>query len=118
MVGPRRRDLDQVRRRIGDLVEGLKLNLSLIGDGQQMQHRVGRAAQGGIDGQRIADARSGQVAPGRVAAPRDLHRGGPRLAGENEARRIGRRNSGVAGQGEPQSLSHAAHGVGGEQTGA
>ena len=56
VLGARGRQLDQVGCAVGNLVEGLKLELDagLVGDGHEVQHRVGRAAQRGVHGQRVA----------------------------------------------------------------
>ena len=54
----RGRQLDQVGRAVGHFVESLELelDLSLVGDGHQVQHRVGGAAQSRVDGERVAEA--------------------------------------------------------------
>ena len=97
----RGRQLDQVGRAVGDLVEGLQLevDLGLVGDGHEVQHRVGGAAQGRVDGQRVAEAGGGEEAAGRpaLAAPPPPPRrrsAGPGSAGPRTAPGWWRRRAG------------------------
>ncbi len=115
-----RRQLDQVGRPVGYLVEGLELelDLSFIRYGHQVQHSVGRAAQGRVHGERVADAGLAQEAAGGPALAHHLDRRRARVAGKGQPGGERGGDGRVAGKRETEGLHDAAHGVGGEQPGA
>ena len=51
-----------------------QLDASVPGDGCQMDRCVGRAADGGVDGNRVQERIAGQDFGGRQVLPDDLHR--------------------------------------------
>ena len=58
VVGTGGRELDDVGHPRRDLVEGLEgqVDAHLVGDGLEVQHGVGRAAQRGVEGERVTQA--------------------------------------------------------------
>ncbi len=117
---PRRGDLGQVRHTLGHLVEAGEriVDAGLAGEGQHMQHGVGRSAHRHVEGDGVVDRlRGDDVAEGDAVVDQlhDRLRGADHqlaaLGGDGEDRP-------VAGQRDPQRLAEAVHRVGGEHPAA
>ena len=105
-----------------DLVEvvEVELDLGLVGDGEQVQHGVGRAAEGHDDGDGVLERLLGHdlagpdvlLAAGRITAS-------PDVVGEVVAPAVdGRRLRPSPGSDMPRASATDGHGVGGEHAGA
>ena len=118
--GARRGQMAQVGSPGGDLVEQLQVHryASLLGDGQQVQHRVGGAAQGHVTGQGVADAALVDDVPGADVLSDQLHNGGACPAAQLEPLAVGGGNGAVARQADADGLAQAVHAVGGIHAGA
>ncbi|MEN4474174.1 hypothetical protein [Mycolicibacterium cosmeticum] len=96
----------------GEIGQG-QVDLRLPGDGQQVQHRVGGAAERHHHGDGVLEGLLGQdVARGDPAA-QHLHHGLTGLAGELFAALVDGHRRGAAGQRHTECLGGRGHGVGG-----
>jgi hypothetical protein len=100
-----------------EVVEG-EIDLCLVGDREQVQHGVGRAAERHHDSDRVLERVPGQDLPGRDAAAQQLDDGLAGPAGVPVAAAVHRRRRGTAGQRHPERLSGRRHGVRGEHPAA
>ena len=110
----------EVRGLSADLVEELHVNrhTGFVSDGQQVQHRVGGAAQGHIAGQGVADgAFVDDLAGGHIVLDQ-IHDGHTGLFAQLQTLGVNRRDGAVAGQGNADGLAQAVHAVGGVHAGA
>ena len=112
---PRWGQMAQVGRPGGDGVGLVQVNghPGLMGDGGQVEHGIGGAAQGHVHGLRIVEGRRRHDVPGPDVPPDQLHDLHARLLGQAAAGREGRGNGPVAGQSHANGLCQAVHGVGG-----
>ena len=110
----------EVRGLGADLVEELQVDgdPGLVGDGQQVQHGVGGAAQRHITGERVADGALVDDLAGSDALIDHLHDGHTGVLGQLQTLRVDRRDGAVAGQGDADGLAQAVHAVGGVHAGA
>ena len=110
-----RLDVGQVRHPGADPGEVLQrqLDLGLVRDGQQMQHRVGGAAERHHHRDRVLEGLLGQDVAGGDAAAQQLDDGLAAAAGESVAAPVGGRRGGAARQRHAQCLGGAGHRVGG-----
>ena len=83
------------------------------GDGQQVQHGVGRAAEGHDHGDRVLERLLGHDVAGGDAPAQQLDDGLAGAAGEPVAAPVGGRRGGAAGQRHADRLGDAGHRVGG-----
>ena len=120
MGGACRCQMAQVGGLGADLVEQLQVDghTGLVGDSQQVQHRVSGAAQRHITGQRVADgALVDDLACGDALA-HHLHHSHTGVLCQLQALGVHSRDGAVAGQGDADGLAQAVHAVGGVHTGA
>ena len=82
-------------------------------DGDEMDHRIGRAADRGIGADRVLERRLGQDLRQAHVLLHELDDAPPRHAREHIASCIDRGVSGVAGHGDTERLHHRRHGRGG-----
>ena len=75
-----------------------QLEPHLVGDGDEVQHRVGGAAQGRVEHQGVRQAGAGEEAAGGPAPAHHFDRLGAGAPGQRQTRRERRRDGGVAGQ--------------------
>ena len=106
----------EVRHPGGDLVEVVEVEFDagLVGDREQVQHRVGRAAEGVGQRHRVLERTLGQDVVRPQAGPQHVDHGRAGPPGVVLAAPIdgGRRRR--AGQRQPERLADRAHRVGGE----
>ncbi len=86
-----------------------------------MQHGVGRATHGDVEGHSVLKGLTGGDRTRQdalvlivVVAPGDLDDGSSRVLVELLASSVGGKRGAVAGQGQAKGLGQAVHGVGGE----
>ncbi len=105
----------QVRHLLTDPGEVLQrqLDVGLVRDRQQMQHRVGGATEGHHDRDRVVERLLGEDVARGDAAAKQLDNGLPAAAGEPVASPVGGGRGGAARQRHAERLSRAGHGVGG-----
>ena len=103
-----------------DLVEQVQgqVDPGLIGDGRHVEHGVGGAAQGHVHRHGVLEGRERGDLPGQDLLGDQLHDLHAGFLGQANAGRVHRRDGAVAGQGQPQGLAQAVHGIGGEHAGA
>ncbi|CAN4018777.1 Glycerate dehydrogenase, partial [Dysosmobacter welbionis] len=118
--GARRGQVAQVGGLLADLVEQGQVHRAarLLGDGQQVQHRVGGAAQGHVAGQGVADAAGVDDVPCADVPADHLHDGGAGPAAQLQPLAVHRGDGAVARQADADGLAQAVHGVGGVHAGA
>ena len=82
------------------------------GNGNQVDHRVGGAANGrqGADG--VFEGFAGQHLTDGLIGVHHLHDAPPRLSGQHVAAAVNGREGGIARQADAQGLDHAGHGAG------
>ena len=119
-VGAERFHVGQVRHLRPDPGEILErqLDVGLVGDGQQVQHRVGGAAECHHHRNGVLERLFGQDVAGGDAAAQQVDDGHSALAGVPVAPTVGGRWRGAAGQRHAQCLGRTGHGVGGVHTAA
>ena len=105
-----------VRNFVGH-VEG-QLDAALVGDGGQVEHGVGRAAQGHVDGLGVVEGGAGHDVPGPDVLFHQLHDLHARVLGQAQPGGIDGGDGAVAPQGHADGLGEAVHGVGGVHAGA
>ena len=120
VVRPGRAEGAEMRRHPADLVEQLEVdgNAGLMGQGRQVEHRIGGAAQGHVHRQGVSEGLFGQnLVRGDLLLQQlyDLHAG---LFGQAQALGHDRRDGAVAGQAQADGFGQTVHGVGREHTGA
>ena len=98
-------------------VEG-QLNAALMGDGRQMEHGVGGAAQGHVDGLGVVESGGGHDVPGPDVLFHQLHDLHASVLGQAETGGVNGGDGAVAGQGHADGLGKAVHGVCGVHAGA
>ena len=110
----------QVRGAGGDGVRFVQTDgdPGLVGDGRQMQHRVGGAAQGHVDRFGVAEGGFGHDVAGADVLFDQLHDLHAGVLGQAQAGGIDRRDRAVARQGHADGLAQAVHGVRGVHAGA
>ncbi len=86
-----------------------------MSDGDKVQHRVGGAAEGGVQHQSVAEASRRQELPGAPTLARQLDGPGARAPREDEPGREDGGHGAVAGQRQTQALREATHGIRSEQ---
>ena len=101
---------------IGDIQ--IQLDAALIGDGRQMQHAVGGAAQGHVGGEGIAEGSLGHNVAGTDVLLHQLHHLHTGVFRQLDAGRVNGGDGTVALQTHAQNLGEAVHGVGGIHAGA
>ena len=110
----------EIRRSGGNLVKELQVNRAarLLRNRQQVQHRVGGAAQRHVAGQGVADgALVDDLARGHAAADQ-VHDGHTGVLGQLQALGVDGGNRAVAGQRDADGLAQAVHAVGRVHAGA
>ena len=110
----------QVRHPGGDPVEVVELELDpgLVGDGEQVQHRVGRAAERHGDGDRVLERALGEDVAGPDVRVEQLHDRLARRVRVVVAAAVDRGRRRGAGQRQAERLAHRRHRVRGEHPGA
>ena len=110
----------QVRGHCADFVSHVQIEVhaALIGDGGQVEHGVGGAAQGHVSSQGVADGGGGHDVPGPDVAAHQFHNLHTGVLGKLNSRGVHRRDGAVALQTHAKNLRQAVHGVGGVHTGA
>ncbi len=105
----------QVRHLLADAGEVLQrqLDVGLVGDRQQMQHRIGRAAERHHHRDRVLERLLGEDVAGGDAAAQQFDDGLPAAPGEPVAPAVGGRRGGAARQRHADRLGGTGHGVGG-----
>ena len=116
----RRVQLADLRRRAADSVNivNVERHAHLMGDRRKMQHRVGRAAEGHLAAQRVAERLFREDVAGPAVLLQQLHDLFARQFGKTDARRINGRDRAVAGQCHADGFGQAIHRVGGVHAGA
>ena len=116
----RRAHTAQVRRAVAVVVQFSQgdLDAGLVGDGQQVQHRVGGTAQGHVHGEGVAEGGGGEDVQWPDIAGQKLHDLHAGLFGQRDAAGVNGGDRSVAGQAQAQRFGEAVHGVGGEHAGA
>ena len=99
-------------------------DLALMRSGEQMQHRIGRAAHGDVEAHRVLEcleardiARQHAAVVLLVVAPRQIDDEMPGLDEQALAVGMGGEHRAVAGQGKTERFGEAVHRVGGEHAG-
>ena len=112
------REVADVRHLGGQLVEHgeIERHARLVRQREQVQHRVGRAADRHFAGQRVAERGRGQDVARLDVARDQLHDLHARVLGQMDARRVYGRDRAVAGQRHADRLGQAVHGVCGVHT--
>ena len=107
------RKVADIRHLRGQLVERLQLqrHASFIGNCQQMQHRVGRAADSHFAAKRVAERRRSEDITRLDVLFDQLHNLHARMLGQMDARGRYRRRGAVAGQRHTDGFRQAVHGV-------
>ena len=120
MGGTRRGQMAEIGRLGADLVEEFQIDghARLLGNGQQMQHRVGGAPQRHVAGQGVADGPLVDDLAGGHAAVDQVHDGHAGVFGQLQPFGIDGGNGAVAGQRNADCLAQAIHAVGGVHAGA
>ena len=110
----------EVGRLGGNLVKELQINgaACLLGNRQQVQYRVGGAAQRHVTGQGVADGALVDDLTGGHAAVDHVHDGHTGVLCQLQTLGVNGGNRAVAGQGDTDGLAQAVHAVGGVHTGA
>ncbi len=110
----------QVRDACAHLIEQIeiKIYLSLLGDGRNMQYRVGRAAQSHIYGDGVFKGFLGSNLARRYVASNQFHNLHTRLLSQSVTGCRHRRYGAIAREAEAQRLGETIHGIGSEHTGA
>jgi len=95
----------------GDLVEVLQLqgHACLVGDGEQVQHRVGGAAGRGEAGDGVLERGAGEDRPGQDGVVHQAHRQLARVPGDLLFALVERGDLVGPGGAEPEELQGAAH---------
>ncbi len=103
-----------------DLIEEFQVDghTGLVGDGQQVEHGIGGAAQCHIAGQGVPDGALIDDLTGGDALVDHVHDGHTGVLCQLQALGVDRRNGAVAGQGDADGLTQAIHAVGSVHTGA
>ena len=112
-VGPERLDVREVGHPAADppeVVDG-EVDVGLVRHGQQVQHRVGRAAERHDDGDGVLERLLGHDLPGGDPAPQQLDHRLAGLPGEPVAPPVGRRRGRGTRHRHPDRLGHRGHGV-------
>ena len=121
------RHLADARHPTGEFVDigHREVHAGLLGDGQQVQDRVGGTAHGDIQGHRVQESAAGSDAPGQdalvavpVILPGVLHDEGRRFLEEFRAVDVGGQDRPVAREGQADSFGETVHRVGREHAGA
>ena len=112
--------LHQMWHRVGNGVDALQVKLQprLMGDGGQVQHGVGGAAQGHVRRQTVLDSLLRDDVTGAQVLFHQLHDLHACVLGKQDALALHGGDGAVAGQTQTQQLRHAVHGVGREHAGA
>lgn len=121
MVGAAGTELGQVGRLVGNLVEEgqRQADARFVGNGRQVQGRVGAAADGHIHGDGVFKGVQGHDIAGQDLLLDKPYDGFAGLFGQTgPVSLVGGRNSAVSRQAHAEDLCQAVHGVGGEQAGA
>ena len=116
----RRGQVAQVGGLLRDLighVEG-ELDAALMGDGRQVEHGVGGAAQGHVDGLGVVEGGLGHDVPGADIPLHQLHDLHAGVLGQPQAGGPHGGDGAVAPQPHADGLGEAVHGVGGVHAGA
>ena len=100
-----------------EVVEG-QFDPGLVGDGQQMEHGIGRPAEGHGDGDGVLERLLGHDLAGPDAGFEQRHHGLARREGGVVAPPVDGRRRRASRQRHAQRLGHRRHGVGGEHPGA
>ena len=110
----------EVRGAGGDFVEQVQgqVDPGLPGDGRDVQHGVGGAAQGHVHRHGVYEGLQGGDLPGQELVVDHVHDLEAGLFGQADAGGVHRRDGAVTGQGQAQGFAQAVHGVGGEHAGA
>ena len=109
-----------MRGAAGNFVEQVQgqVDAGLPGDGRDVEHGVGGAAQGHVHRHGVDEGLQGGDVPGQDLAVHHVHDLEAGFLGQADAGGVHRRDGAVAGQGQPQGFAQAVHGVGGEHAGA
>ena len=109
-----------VRHAGRDLVEVVEFEVDagLVGDGEQVQDRVGRTAEGHDDGDRVLEGRLGHDLARVDAEVEQVQHRETRVVGVLVATGVDRGHRGAAEQRHAERLADARHRVGGEHPGA
>ena len=86
-----------------------------VRDGGQVEHEVGRAAEGGVGQHRVLDRVRGEDARERDAEGRQPHQGEGRAPGGVQPHRLARRSERRVGEREAEGLAHHLRGGGGAE---
>ena len=115
-----RLEIDQHRRRVGQLVELIErdLHAGAAGDRGQVDDRIGRAAERQQHAQRVLDRLGVDDAVGRERRADQADRGRAGRLGGAQPVGMHRRDRGGAGQDHAERLGDAGHGRGGAHHGA
>ena len=89
----------------------------LPGNGGHMEHRIGGAAQGHVDGHGVFKGRTGGDIPGADVLGQQVHHRHARLLGKADAGGSHRRYGAVARQPKADGLGETVHRIGGEHPG-
>nr|ABZ08895.1 hypothetical protein ALOHA_HF4000APKG5H11ctg2g13 [uncultured marine microorganism HF4000_APKG5H11] len=119
-VFPSRLHIGDVRGVAADAVEVVQgqLNIDLPGDGDQVQHRIGRSAHGHGHGDSVLEGLFGQDVTGAHIFFQKTHQGPSHFSGLAQFLGVDGRDGGVAGKRHAQNFDAGGHGVCGEQAGA
>jgi len=120
MMHPRRTELAEVRGLLADLVEEAEIQIDarLVGDGGDVEDRVGGAAQGHIHGDGVLEGGEGGDVPGFDVFLQELHDLHARLFGQAAPGGVDGQDRPIARQAEAEGLGYAVHGIGGVHSGA
>ena len=92
----------------------VEVEAGLGGDGREVEHRVGAAAQARVGGEGVADRRLREDVARLAVGGEHLHDLLAAVLGEADALAVDRRDGAVAGQRHADHLGQAVHRVGGE----
>jgi hypothetical protein len=102
-----------VKRLTRSKSERVEADACFVGQGQEMQHRVGRPAGGHHGGNGVFEGVHGRHVPRPSILGEELHEELAGAARGSLLSRIFRRDRGVAHRGEAQELKGQGHGIGG-----
>ena len=115
-----RRDFADIRHARADFVEMGQVEWlsGFDGDGQRVQHRVGRAAHGHIEGEGVFESLVGEDVARADVLRHEIDDPATRLFEQFIALRIGGEDAAVARERPTERFAQAVHAVGGEHAGA
>ena len=120
VVLARRGEVAEVGSLAADLVEDVQVDVEagLAEDGWQVEHGVGGAAEGHVDGDGVLHALAGHDVERADVVLQEIHDAHAGVLGQADAGCVDGGDGAVAGQGDAYGLGEAVHGVGGEHAGA